>query len=58
MPQRLTGDCETIRRLVGIMAPSFDNLTEDNGTYDSEEEIDFSGASTIALYRHAWLTIT
>ncbi|KAF6232305.1 hypothetical protein HO173_009410 [Letharia columbiana] len=24
------------------MAPSFDNLTEDNGTYDSEEEIDFS----------------
>ena len=27
------------------MAPSFDNLTEDNGTYDSEEEIDFSGLS-------------
>lgn len=25
------------------MAPSFDNLTEDNGTYDSEEDIDFSG---------------
>lgn len=24
------------------MAPSFDNLTEDNGTYDSEEDIDFS----------------
>ncbi|CAD6586310.1 MAG: Translation initiation factor 3 subunit b [Alectoria sarmentosa] len=24
------------------MAPSFDNLTEDNGTYDSDEEIDFS----------------
>ncbi|CAF9935267.1 Translation initiation factor 3 subunit b [Imshaugia aleurites] len=24
------------------MAPSFDNLTEDNGTYDSEEEIDYS----------------
>jgi hypothetical protein len=28
------------------MAPSFDNLTEDNGTYDSEEEIDFSGGQT------------
>ena len=40
------------------MAPSFDNLTEDNGTYDSEEEIDFSGASTTALYKHARLTIT
>lgn len=26
------------------MAPSFDNLTEDNGTYDSEEELDFSGS--------------
>ncbi|KAK4695858.1 translation initiation factor 3 subunit B, partial [Lecanoromycetidae sp. Uapishka_2] len=24
------------------MAPSFDNLTQDDGTYDSEEEIDFS----------------
>ena len=24
------------------MAPSFDNLPEDNG-YDSEEELDFSG---------------
>lgn len=24
------------------MAPSFDNLTEDNGSYDSDEEIDFS----------------
>ena len=30
------------------MAPSFDNLTEDNGTLDSEEEIDFSGLSYIA----------
>lgn len=25
------------------MAPSFDNLTEDSGTYDSEEDIDYSG---------------
>jgi len=24
------------------MAPSFQDLTQDNGTYDSEEEIDFS----------------
>ena len=34
------------------MAPSFDNLTEDNGTYDSEEELDFSGTknSTIPLH--------
>lgn len=30
------------------MAPSFDNLTEDNGTYDSEEDIDFSGSPTVA----------
>ena len=25
------------------MAPSFDNLPEDNGSYDSDEELDFSG---------------
>lgn len=24
------------------MAPSFEGLTEDNGTYDSEEDVDFS----------------
>ena len=25
------------------MAPSFNDLAEDNGTYDSDEELDFSG---------------
>ena len=25
------------------MAPSFNDLAEDNGAYDSEEELDFSG---------------
>ena len=32
------------------MAPSFDNLTEDNGTYDSEEELDFSGTDISAPF--------
>ena len=27
------------------MAPSFNDLAEDNGTYDSEEELDFTGIS-------------
>ena len=27
------------------MAPSFNDLTEDNGTYDSDEELDFSGTA-------------
>jgi len=31
------------------MAPSFDNLTEDNGTYDPEEDIDFSGGHLIGF---------
>ena len=41
----------------GKMAPSFDNLTEDNGTYDSEEEIDFSGARFAQMLRYVdgWL---
>jgi len=39
-------------RSVVIMAPSFDNLTEDNGS-DSEEELDVAGScfnSLAALY--------
>ena len=40
------------------MAPSFDNLTEDNGTYDLEEEVDFSGALATGLCEHAQLTST
>ena len=35
---------------VHTMAPSFSNLTEDNGNYDSEEEIDFSGQRTAASH--------
>ena len=34
------------------MAPSFDNLTEDNGTYDSEEELDFSGTKNSTTLSH------
>ena len=34
------------------MAPSFDNLTEDNGTYDSEEELDFSGTKNSTTHSH------
>ena len=40
------------------MAPSYDNLTEDNGTYDSDEEIDFSGARFFRDYLRLWLTIS
>ena len=40
------------------MAPSFDNLTEDNGTYDSDEEIDFSGAPLFAMFKRLRLTST
>lgn len=36
------------------MAPSFDNLTQDDGTYDSEEEIDFTGAQLNALQGHSF----
>ena len=45
-------------RIVKIMAPSFDNLTEDNGTYDSDEEIDFSGALLLAMFKRLRLTST
>ena len=38
------------------MAPSFDNLTEDNGTYDSDEEIDFSGAPLLTMFKGLRLT--
>ncbi len=38
------------------MAPSFDNLTEDNGTYDSEEELDFSGPPIVTLANTEKLT--
>ena len=45
-------------RITNIMAPSFDNLTEDNGTYDSDEEIDFSGAHLFAMFKSLRLTST
>ena len=45
-------------RIFNIMAPSFDNLTEDNGTYDSDEEIDFSGALLLAMFKRLRLTST
>ena len=40
------------------MAPSFNDLTEDNGTYDSDEEIDFSGAPLLAMFKDLPLTGT
>ena len=44
--------------IANAMAPSFNDLTEDNGTYDSDEEIDFSGAPLSALFKRLWLTST
>ena len=41
-----------------IMAPSFNDLTEDNGTYDSDEEIDFSGAALFAAFKRLRLMRT
>lgn len=36
------------------MAPSFNDLAEDNGTFDSDEEVDFSGMSLIQhFYRRS-----
>ena len=38
------------------MAPSFNDLAEDNGSYDSEEELDFSGMGNVTKPRYLFLT--
>ena len=38
------------------MAPSFNDLAEDNGTYDSEDELDFSGMAGNDPLKFCFLT--